>query len=33
VLVGFAVVLLPLSGHLLERSFRIAQRRGSLSTF
>jgi len=33
VLVGFAIVLLPLSGLVLERSFRLAQRRGSLSTF
>jgi ABC-2 type transport system permease protein len=33
VLVGFAVVLVPLSAMVLERSFRIAQRRGTLSTF
>jgi len=33
VLVGFAVVLVPLSAVVLERSFRIAQRRGTLSTF
>ena len=33
VLVGFAIVLLPASAYVLERSFRIAQRRGSLSTF
>jgi ABC-2 type transport system permease protein len=33
VLVGFAVVLLPLSAWILERSFRIAKRRGTLSTF
>jgi ABC-2 type transport system permease protein len=33
VLLGFAVVLLPLSAWGLERSFRTAQRRGTLSTF
>jgi ABC-2 type transport system permease protein len=33
VLVGFAVVLLPLSAWVLERAFRVAQRRGTLSTF
>jgi ABC-2 type transport system permease protein len=33
VLLGFAVVLLPLSAILLEMAFRFAQRRGSLSTF
>ncbi len=33
VLVAFAVVLLPLSAWVLERSFRVAQRRGTLSTF
>jgi ABC-2 type transport system permease protein len=33
VLVGFAVVLLPLSAWTLERAFRVAQRRGTLSTF
>jgi ABC-2 type transport system permease protein len=33
VLVGFAVVLLPISAFVLERSFRVAERRGSLSTF
>lgn len=33
VLVAFAAVLLPLSAWGLERSFRTAQRRGSLSTF
>jgi ABC-2 type transport system permease protein len=33
VLVGFAVVLVPLSAMVLEQSFRIAQRRGTLSTF
>lgn len=32
-LVAFAVILLPLSGSLLEMAFRFAQRRGSLSTF
>jgi ABC-2 type transport system permease protein len=33
VLVGFAVVLLPLSAWVMERAFRVAQRRGTLSTF
>jgi ABC-2 type transport system permease protein len=33
VLVGFAVVLVPLSAYTLEGAFRAAQRRGSLSTF
>lgn len=33
VLVGFALFLVPLSAWGLERSFRIAQRRGTLSTF
>jgi ABC-2 type transport system permease protein len=33
VLVGFAVVLLPFSALVLERAFRVAQRRGTLSTF
>jgi ABC-2 type transport system permease protein len=33
VLVGFAVVLLPLSAWVLEQAFRMAQRRGTLSTF
>jgi ABC-2 type transport system permease protein len=33
VLVGFAVVLLPVSAFILEHSFRVAQRRGTLSTF
>ena len=33
VLVGFAVVLVPLSAWVLERSFRVAQRRGTLATF
>lgn len=33
VLVGFAVVLLPLSAWVLERAFRVARRRGTLSTF
>jgi len=32
-LTGFAIVLLPLSAWGLEQAFRIAQRRGSLSTF
>jgi ABC-2 type transport system permease protein len=33
ILLGSAIVLLPLSAVGLERSFRIAQRRGTLSTF
>jgi ABC-2 type transport system permease protein len=33
ILVGFAVVLIPLSAVVLEHSFRVAQRRGTLSTF
>jgi ABC-2 type transport system permease protein len=33
VLLGFAVVLLPLSAWTLEQAFRVAQRRGTLSTF
>jgi ABC-2 type transport system permease protein len=33
VLVGFAVVLLPVSALVLEWAFRVAQRRGTLSTF
>ncbi len=33
VLVGFAVVLVPLSAMVLESAFRVAQRRGTLSTF
>jgi ABC-2 type transport system permease protein len=33
ILVGFAVVLIPLSAWTLERSFRVAQRRGTLATF
>ncbi|HZM56678.1 MAG TPA: ABC transporter permease [Acidimicrobiales bacterium] len=33
VLLGFAVVLLPLSAWSLEQAFRVAQRRGTLSTF
>jgi len=33
VLLGFAVVLLPSSAWILERAFRVAQRRGTLSTF
>ena len=33
VLVGFAIVLLPISAFVLERSFRIAQHRASLSTY
>jgi ABC-2 type transport system permease protein len=33
ILLGFAVVLLPLSAWVLERAFRVAQRRGTLSTF
>jgi len=33
VLVGFAIVLVPLSAIVLERTFRVAQRRGTLSTF
>jgi ABC-2 type transport system permease protein len=33
VLAGVTVVLLPLSAWVLERAFRIAQRRGTLSTF
>jgi ABC-2 type transport system permease protein len=33
VLLGFAVALVPLSAFGLERAFRIAQRRGTLSTF
>ncbi len=33
ILVGFAVVLLPLSGVLLELGFRHSQRRGTLATF
>jgi ABC-2 type transport system permease protein len=33
VLLGFAVVLVPLSAFGLERAFRVAQRRGTLSTF
>jgi ABC-2 type transport system permease protein len=33
VLVGFAVVTLPLSAVFLERAFRMAQKRGSLATF
>jgi ABC-2 type transport system permease protein len=33
VLAGTAIVLLPISAWILERSFRVAQRRGTLSTF
>ncbi len=33
ILIGFAVVLVPLSAWVLERSFQIAQRRGTLATF
>jgi ABC-2 type transport system permease protein len=33
VLLGFPIVLVPLSAYGLERAFRVAQRRGSLSTF
>jgi ABC-2 type transport system permease protein len=33
VLGGVTVVLLPLSAWVLERAFRVAQRRGTLSTF
>jgi ABC-2 type transport system permease protein len=33
VLVGYAVVLLPLSAWLLNMAFKVAQRRGTLSTF
>ena len=33
VLLGFAVALVPLSALILERAFRMAQRRGTLSTF
>jgi ABC-2 type transport system permease protein len=33
VLIGFAAVLLPLSAFVLELAFRLAQRRGTLSTF
>jgi ABC-2 type transport system permease protein len=33
ILVGFAVVLLPVSAWVLERAFRVSQRRGNLSTF
>jgi len=33
VLLGFAVVLLPLSAWVLEQAFQVAQRRGTLSTF
>jgi ABC-type multidrug transport system permease subunit len=33
ILLGFAVVLLPLSAWTLEQAFRTAQRRGTLSTF
>jgi ABC-2 type transport system permease protein len=33
VLLGFAVVLLPASAWIIERSFRVAQRRGTLATF
>lgn len=33
ILVGYSVVLLPLSAWVLERAFRVAQRRGTLSTF
>lgn len=33
VLLGFAVVLVPLSAWILEQAFRVAQRRGTLSTF
>jgi ABC-2 type transport system permease protein len=33
VLVGFAIVLVPLSALVLEGTFRVAQRRATLSTF
>jgi ABC-2 type transport system permease protein len=33
VLVGFALVSLPVSAWVLERAFRVAQQRGTLSTF
>jgi ABC-2 type transport system permease protein len=33
ILVGFAVVLVPLSAVGIEQGFRLAQRRGTLSTF
>lgn len=33
ILLGFAVVLLPLSAMGLERAFQLAQKRGSLATF
>jgi ABC-2 type transport system permease protein len=33
ILLGFAIVLVPLSAFGLERAFRVAQRRGTLSTF
>jgi ABC-2 type transport system permease protein len=33
VLAGVTIVLLPLSAWILERAFRLAQRRGTLSTF
>ncbi len=33
VLMGFAIVLVPLSAWVLERAFRVAQRRGTLATF
>jgi ABC-type polysaccharide/polyol phosphate export permease len=33
VLAGFAVVVLPLSGFVLDLAFRYAQRRGTFSTF
>jgi ABC-2 type transport system permease protein len=33
VLVGFAIVLVPLSAIVLEGTFRVAQRRATLSTF
>jgi ABC-2 type transport system permease protein len=33
VLLGFAVVTLPLSAFILERAFQMAQKRGSLATF
>jgi len=33
VLVGFAIVLVPLSAWVLEKAFQLAQRRGTLATF
>jgi hypothetical protein len=33
VLAAFAVTMLPLSSLLLDRAFRFAQHRGTLSTF